>query len=193
MLQKNTTHLAGEFLVAGELSRRGYPVSITMGNAKSVDIYAEAMGNLAIPGRIAPPVDADRGVQVKEIDQTQSAFLAAYNKQLEFLKSAFGDLYQGDFSTVGIIFSDGVDVLHLDNLAMQLAMADLIDVSLGEVEQDPDKVSTLNRQYLRREVIIDVHDFLKSWCFLIYFIIRPGVPRRQSCTWMIPARCPGAR
>ena len=42
MISKNTTHLAGEFLVAGELSRRGYPVSITMGNAKSVDIYAEA-------------------------------------------------------------------------------------------------------------------------------------------------------
>jgi hypothetical protein len=40
---KNTTHLAGEFLVAGELSRRGYPVSITMGNAKSVDIYAESV------------------------------------------------------------------------------------------------------------------------------------------------------
>ena len=38
---KNTSHLAGEFLVAGELSRRGYQVSITMGNAKSVDIYAD--------------------------------------------------------------------------------------------------------------------------------------------------------
>lgn len=42
MSDKNITHLAGEFLVAGELSRRGYPVSITMGNAKSVDIYAES-------------------------------------------------------------------------------------------------------------------------------------------------------
>jgi hypothetical protein len=41
MRSKNTSHLAGEFLVAGELSRRGYPVSITMGNAKSVDIYAD--------------------------------------------------------------------------------------------------------------------------------------------------------
>jgi hypothetical protein len=38
---RNTSHLAGEFLVAGELSRRGYPVSITFGNAKSVDIYAD--------------------------------------------------------------------------------------------------------------------------------------------------------
>ena len=42
MSKKNTTHLAGEFLVAGELSRRGYAVSITMGNAKSVDIHAES-------------------------------------------------------------------------------------------------------------------------------------------------------
>ena len=33
--------MAGEFLVAGELARRGYNVSITFGNAKSVDIYAE--------------------------------------------------------------------------------------------------------------------------------------------------------
>ena len=39
-MDRNTSHLAGEFLVAGELARRGYPVSITMGNAKSVDIYA---------------------------------------------------------------------------------------------------------------------------------------------------------
>ena len=52
MATKNTTHLAGEFLVAGELSRRGYPVSITMGNAKSVDIYAEsASGVLKIDAK----------------------------------------------------------------------------------------------------------------------------------------------
>jgi len=38
---KNTAHLAGEFLVAGELARRGFPVSLTFGNAKSVDIYAD--------------------------------------------------------------------------------------------------------------------------------------------------------
>ena len=43
MVSKNTTHLAGEFLVAGELSRRGYPVSITFGNAKSIDIYVDTV------------------------------------------------------------------------------------------------------------------------------------------------------
>ena len=42
MATKNTTHLTWEFLVAGELARWGYPVSITVGNAKSVDIYAES-------------------------------------------------------------------------------------------------------------------------------------------------------
>lgn len=46
MPRNNTTHLAGEFLVAGELSRRGYPVSITMGNAKSVDIYVETRSRI---------------------------------------------------------------------------------------------------------------------------------------------------
>ncbi len=34
----NTSHMAGEYLVAGELSRRGYPVVITPGKAKAVDI-----------------------------------------------------------------------------------------------------------------------------------------------------------
>ena len=46
MVSKNTTHLAGEFLVAGELARRGYPVSITFGNAKSVDIYVETQDRI---------------------------------------------------------------------------------------------------------------------------------------------------
>jgi len=40
-IDRNISHLAGEFLVAGELARRGYPVSLTLGNAKSVDIHAE--------------------------------------------------------------------------------------------------------------------------------------------------------
>jgi len=48
-VDKNTSYLAGESLVAGELSRRGYPVSITMGRAKSVDIYADtAQGKIAV-------------------------------------------------------------------------------------------------------------------------------------------------
>lgn len=44
-MDKNTSHLAGEFLVAGELARHGLAVSITFGNAKSVDIYAQSENN----------------------------------------------------------------------------------------------------------------------------------------------------
>jgi hypothetical protein len=50
MTTKDTTLLAGQFLVAGELSRRGYPVSITKGNGKSVDLYAE--GHDVVPIRV---------------------------------------------------------------------------------------------------------------------------------------------
>ena len=38
------THLAGEFFVAAELAKRGYEVSVTMGNAKAVDLFAERDG-----------------------------------------------------------------------------------------------------------------------------------------------------
>ena len=51
VIDRNTSHLAGEFLVAGELARRGYPVSITMGRAKSVDIYAGTQGEIIVDAK----------------------------------------------------------------------------------------------------------------------------------------------
>jgi len=38
------THLAGEMFVAAELAKRGYLISLTMGNAKAVDLFAERDG-----------------------------------------------------------------------------------------------------------------------------------------------------
>ncbi|WP_457302596.1 group I intron-associated PD-(D/E)XK endonuclease [Phyllobacterium sp. P5_D12] len=38
------THIAGEMFVAAELAKRGYSVSLTMGNAKAVDLFAEKDG-----------------------------------------------------------------------------------------------------------------------------------------------------
>lgn len=38
--QKHTTGLAGEFLVAGELLRRGIMAAVTYGNAKKADVIA---------------------------------------------------------------------------------------------------------------------------------------------------------
>jgi hypothetical protein len=52
------THMAGEFFVAAELSKRGYLVSLTMGNAKAVDLFVERAGKAVC-------------IQVKTIDSEQ--------------------------------------------------------------------------------------------------------------------------
>jgi len=56
MVDKNTSSLAGEILVAGELSRHGYLVSITIGNAKSIDFFANTQNG----ERIVVDVKASR-------------------------------------------------------------------------------------------------------------------------------------
>jgi len=40
-IPKNNTGLSGEYFVAAELYRRGWSVGLTMGNAKSIDLFAE--------------------------------------------------------------------------------------------------------------------------------------------------------
>jgi|SRR5450756_634600 len=40
-VDRNSSHLAGEYFVAAELYRRGYSVAITLGNAKAIDLFAE--------------------------------------------------------------------------------------------------------------------------------------------------------
>jgi hypothetical protein len=41
-VDRNSTHLAGEYFVAAELYRRGYSVAMTLGNAKAIDLFAES-------------------------------------------------------------------------------------------------------------------------------------------------------
>jgi hypothetical protein len=59
------THMAGEFFVAAELSRRGFNVAMTMGNAKRVDLIIEddastcAIQVKAIAGRSGWPLSID--------------------------------------------------------------------------------------------------------------------------------------
>jgi len=40
------THIAGEMFVAAELAKRGHQVSLTMGNAKAVDLFVERGGRV---------------------------------------------------------------------------------------------------------------------------------------------------
>jgi hypothetical protein len=46
-MEKNNSHLAGEYFVAAELYRRGFSVGMTIGNAKSIDLFANK-GNLTV-------------------------------------------------------------------------------------------------------------------------------------------------
>ena len=39
--EPSTSHLAGEYFVAAELSKRGYAVAMTIGNAKAIDLFVE--------------------------------------------------------------------------------------------------------------------------------------------------------
>ena len=59
LLNKTNTGISSEFLVAGELARRGYNVTLTLGNTKSIDLLIEKNGKL-IP------------VQVKGIQRRKS-------------------------------------------------------------------------------------------------------------------------
>jgi hypothetical protein len=44
LLAKTHTGIASEFLVAGELARRGYNVTLTFGNTKGIDLLIEKNG-----------------------------------------------------------------------------------------------------------------------------------------------------
>ena len=46
--RKHTTGLAGEFLVAGELLRRGVMAAVSFGNAKKADVFALHEGRSAL-------------------------------------------------------------------------------------------------------------------------------------------------
>jgi hypothetical protein len=59
ILHKTNTGISAEFLVAGELARRGYNVTLTLGNTKAIDLLIEKEGKL-LP------------VQVKGIQRTAS-------------------------------------------------------------------------------------------------------------------------
>jgi hypothetical protein len=39
-MERNNSHLAGEYFVAAELYRRGFLVGMTIGNAKAIDLFA---------------------------------------------------------------------------------------------------------------------------------------------------------
>jgi len=75
----SNVHMAGEFFAAAELSKRGFQVSLTMGNAKAVDLFAERDGRSiciqvkAAGGSHGWPLSADK---TKIVDNVLFVFVA---------------------------------------------------------------------------------------------------------------------
>lgn len=67
---KNCTHLAGEYFVAAELYKRGFSVAITLGNAKTIDLFAEKSGRTV-------------NVQVKAIRRQKSVGWPIWRRQVK--------------------------------------------------------------------------------------------------------------
>lgn len=72
LLHKTNTGIAAEFLTAGELARRGYNVTLTFGNTKSIDLLIEKEGKIL-------------AIQVKGIQRKKSI---CWNLTLKNLKNA---------------------------------------------------------------------------------------------------------
>ncbi len=68
-LDRNSSHLAGEYFVAAELYRRGFSVAMTLGNAKAIDLFAE-QGTRTV------------NVQVKTIQHKKSVGWTVTKKQI---------------------------------------------------------------------------------------------------------------
>jgi len=92
MPSKNTTHLAGEFLVAGELSRRGYPVSITFGNAKAVDIYADTKSGPVVIDAKAGRTKSNFPIKKENINKRQY-YIFVYLKTKEDIENNIPPVY----------------------------------------------------------------------------------------------------
>ncbi len=81
---KPCTHLAGEFFVSAELSRMGYNVALTMGNAKKVDLVVE-LDSVTVP------------IQVKALAKKQNVGWPVnqhnkYDKKLIFVLVVLGEV-----------------------------------------------------------------------------------------------------
>ncbi len=110
-MERNNTHLAGEYFVAAELYRRGFSVGMTIGNAKAIDLFANKDNKTvsiqvkAIRNRKSSgwPMMKDRVVEdvlyifVNLNDQSNPEYYIATSKE------AKGKIKQ--YSTRGIIYA----------------------------------------------------------------------------------------
>ena len=80
--EPNTSHLAGEYFAAAELSKRGWAVAMTIGNAKAIDVFAEKGRRTA-------------SIQVKSISQRRNVGWPSGHESV----TRPHDLFQAEFES----------------------------------------------------------------------------------------------
>ena len=130
ILQKTHTGISSEFFVAGELARRGYNVTMTFGNTKSIDLIVE---------RETKPVL----VQVKGIQRTKSlCWNLSMAKVREDVVYVFVNLHADTFETPEYFVLTGKEVKEV--LKPVASGRDYIDYKVMKGLTFQDKWSTLN-------------------------------------------------
>lgn len=99
----------------------------------TAEALKDAIKELEEEGKINVETEtSDFGIQ--RIDATQEQFWAAYNQMAAFIKERFST-YEFKEEDLGAIFrNDVTEILHVDNLIMQLAMQELIEVNKKQLD-----------------------------------------------------------
>jgi len=106
------TGMAGEFLVAGKLFKRRYQVSITMGNAKGVDLFVqnpktEEIFSVQVKAQISKncfPIRKENiepesiyiFVRLNKFDENEQFYIVKGNEILSNIDGFFGSSYKAE-------------------------------------------------------------------------------------------------
>lgn len=138
LIRKPCTHLAGEYFVAAELSKMGFNVAMTVGNAKKVDLIIEDDG-ITVP------------IQVKAIALKKSVGWpinvdAQYDKNLIFICVVLGKSEE----TPEYYVLTGADVMNLRKKYETRAI-----LNLYSVKEYKNNWTLIERRidFLRRKVV----------------------------------------
>jgi len=114
------THLAGEYFVAAELSKRGFNVAMTVGNAKKVDLIIE-------DDEVTLPVQV-KAIALKKFVGWPIKLGSSYSKNLVFVLVVLGKL--DELPRYYVV--DGNEVTKLTKKYKTRAILNITDVKSKE-------------------------------------------------------------
>jgi hypothetical protein len=139
VLRKPCTHLAGEYFVAAELSKRGFNVAMTVGNAKKVDLIIEDDG-------VTLPIQV-KAIAYKRYIGWPIGFDAEFDRHLMFVFVILGDLSMPP----EYFILNGAEVMSERRKYKTRAILNIYSVKdrLGRWDLIEERLSSLRRSRLR--------------------------------------------